>query len=233
MRSSVGHSPDGPWVFDDDVTACFEDMLSRSIPDLRGMRSAVTRVTNRFAPTGGAILDIGSSRGDTIADILRTRPDLKATACECSQPMVAALRSRFDGVVGIDETDLRRGFPRGTYDVITSVLVVQFTPIEYRHRIIRSCFDALRPGGALVLVEKVIGASSVMDEVLTGEYLKLKSENGYSQEDISRKRLSLEGVLVPVTAEWNEDMLRQAGFLVSPIWRWFNFVGWVAIRPHK
>ena len=47
----------------------------------------------------------------------------------------------------------------------------------------------------------------------------------------SMDRASLEGVLVPVTAEWNEAMLHAAGFRqVECFWRWMNFAGWLAIR---
>jgi tRNA (cmo5U34)-methyltransferase len=62
-------------------------------------------------------------------------------------------------------------------------------------------------------------------------YYKMKSDNGYSQEQIERKRLSLEGVLVPVTAKWNEELLKQAGFkYIDCFWRWMNFAGWIAIK---
>ena len=44
------------------------------------------------------------------------------------------------------------------------------------------------------------------------QYYQLKLDNGYDQEDIDRKRLSLEGVLVPMTASQNEQMLRLEGF---------------------
>ena len=55
--------------------------------------------------------------------------------------------------------------------------------------------------------------------------------SGYNQESIERKRLSLEGVLVPVTAGWNEDILHSAGFLhIDCFWRWMNFAGWMAIK---
>ena len=62
-------------------------------------------------------------------------------------------------------------------------------------------------------------------------YYRLKSAHGYSQEEIERKRLSLEGVLVPVTARWNEELLYMAGFRqVDCFWRWMNFAGWVAVK---
>jgi tRNA (cmo5U34)-methyltransferase len=59
----------------------------------------------------------------------------------------------------------------------------------------------------------------------------LKAEHGYSREEIDRKRFSLEGVLVPVTARWNEELLAAAGFdQIDCFWRWMNFAGWVAVR---
>jgi len=53
----------------------------------------------------------------------------------------------------------------------------------------------------------------------------------YTYEDVSRKKESLEGVLVPVTARWNEQMLEEAGFRhVDCFWRWMKFAGWVAVK---
>jgi tRNA (cmo5U34)-methyltransferase len=59
----------------------------------------------------------------------------------------------------------------------------------------------------------------------------MKRRNGYSDEAIRRKALSLEGVLVPLTAAANEEALRAAGFrVVEPFWRHLNFAGWIALR---
>jgi tRNA (cmo5U34)-methyltransferase len=108
---------------------------------------------------------------------------------------------------------------------------LQFTPIEYRQRIVQDIYDSTLPDGALILVEKVIGASSRIDNDMVSLYYALKANNGYSQEQIERKRLSLEGVLVPVTAKWNEELLHTAGFgRVDCFWRWMNFAGWLAIK---
>ncbi len=66
---------------------------------------------------------------------------------------------------------------------------------------------------------------------MTNQYYNLKHQNGYSIYEIERKKLSLEGVLVPVTANWNEEMLRLSGFTeVDCFWRWMNFSGWIAVK---
>lgn len=66
---------------------------------------------------------------------------------------------------------------------------------------------------------------------MVDRYYALKSANGYSRDEIERKRYSLEGVLVPVTARWNEELLTGAGFRqVDCFWRWMNFAAWVAVK---
>jgi hypothetical protein len=86
-------------------------------------------------------------------------------------------------------------------------------------------------GGALILVEKVLGSNNAIDTMLVDEYYRIKAENAYTQEQISAKRKSLEGVLVPITARWNEEMLKEAGFRsVDCFWRYLNFAGWVAVK---
>jgi tRNA (cmo5U34)-methyltransferase len=96
---------------------------------------------------------------------------------------------------------------------------------------VRDVFLSTVDGGAFVLVEKVLGSTAESDAVLVAAYYDTKREAGYTDEEIDRKRLSLEGVLVPVTARWNEDMLSRTGFRdVECIWRTLNFAAWVAVK---
>ena len=63
------------------------------------------------------------------------------------------------------------------------------------------------------------------------EYYNMKKENSYSQKQIADKRKSLEGVLVPITAKWNENLLKECGFRqIDCFWRCLNFAGWIAIK---
>lgn len=95
----------------------------------------------------------------------------------------------------------------------------------------QSIYDHTIDGGALIIVEKVLGSSAKIDADMVALYYDMKTHNGYSQEQIERKRLSLEGKLVPVTAAWNEELMRMAGFKqVDCFWRWMNFAGWVAVK---
>jgi tRNA (cmo5U34)-methyltransferase len=115
--------------------------------------------------------------------------------------------------------------------VTLSVLTLQFIPLEYRRGLLKQIYEHTAEGGCLILVEKVLGQTPQLDDLMIERYLDMKRANGYSEEQIIRKRLALEGVLVPLTASGNEELLRSAGFeAVDCFWRWMNFGAWAAVR---
>lgn len=232
--------PKEKWEFDEAVADCFENMLERSIPDYRNMRELTVRMCDSLLlghKKTFSLLDIGCSDGLNMEKfIYKYGSHGKFTLVDCSEPMLVKCRERYKrwidaDVVNVVNMDLRTDFPRGFYDCVTSVLSILFIPIQYRQSIIQKIYDNLAPDGVFVFVEKVLGNSAQIDAALVDNYYKIKHENGYSYEQIERKKLSLEGVQVPVTNDWNIDLLKQAGFRqVDVFWRCLNFVGYVAIK---
>ena len=234
MHDSDKILPQGPWRFDSDVANAFEDMLTRSIPQYEVMRRTCFDLACHFRQQDTAIIDLGCSRGDALAPLIQKFDDQNQyLGVDISGPMIEIAHARYAGLskVHIKAMDLRHEFPLGRASVIQSILTLQFIPIEYRQQIIQRIYDSLLPGGAFIFVEKVLGNSARLDTLMVEQYLMLKSANGYTSEQIDRKRASLEGVLVPVTAHWNEELLTMAGFKqVDCFWRWMNFAGWVGIK---
>jgi len=229
--------PGDKWAFDGEVTTAFDDMLARSIPQYEAMRQACFDLACKYRKANTWIVDLGCSRGEAMAQLVdKFGAHNHYLGVEVSQPMLDAARQRFKGlldcgIVDIRGLDLRQEYPPVSASVTLCVLTLQFTPIEYRLRIMQDIYDALISGGALILVEKIIGASAEIDRHMVDVYYQLKARNGYTQEQIQRKRLSLEGVLVPVTARWNEEMMSMVGFRqVDCFWRWMNFAGWIAVK---
>ncbi len=234
---SVNHKPDGKWEFDENVTGCFDDMLARSIPDYETMRKAVFELACRYVQDNTAIVDLGCSRGAAMAPLIEKFGARNFfVGVEISEPMYKAACERFAGyikcgMVEIRNDDLREKYPRVRASVTLSILTLQFVPIEYRQRVVAEAFRNTLAGGVFILVEKILGESADLDDQFVGRYYDLKHANGYSLDSIAAKRKSLEGVLVPVTARWNEDLLKQAGFArVECFWRWMNFAGWLAVK---
>jgi tRNA (cmo5U34)-methyltransferase len=233
--------PGARWTFDENVTRAFDDMLERSIPQYRVMRSAVRDIALAFLEREEngpeplpLVLDLGCSRGEMIAVLRDPAPPARFVGVDVSDPMLAAARERFaeDPNVEITELDLRRGYPSVPPARVTlSVLTLQFIPIEYRRDVVRQVYEHTAPGGCFILVEKVLGPTSQLDEAMVARHLAMKRANGYSEEQIVRKRLALEGVLVAMTARANEELLATAGFeAIDCFWRWMNFAAWVAVR---
>jgi tRNA (cmo5U34)-methyltransferase len=229
--------PSGAWAFDAEVAHVFDDMLQRSIPQYDVMRRTVFELACAFVRDKAAIVDLGCSRGEALAPFVQKFGAYNTyVGVDVSEPMLDAARERFQGMINaglvdIRHCDLRTAYPPARACVTLCVLTLQFTPIEHRQRILRQIYQHTLPGGALILVEKVLGATADLDATMIDRYYTMKAEHGYTQEQIERKRLSLEGVLVPVTAKWNEELLRTAGFTqIDCFWRWMNFAAWVAIR---
>ena len=240
--------PKEKWVFDSDVADCFENMLERSIPQYSLMRKSVADLIYDIVIDSDSVkhsriynvLDLGCSDGLMIETLLNRFSNFEGegyyTGIDISEPMLEKAKQRLhDSIVthhvNVKSCDLRENFPKGLYNIITSILSIQFTPIEYRQQIIQKVYDNLLVNGCFIMVEKVLGNSAELNRLFVKNYYKMKSDNGYSEEQIERKRLSLEGVLVPVTNDWNIDLLKQAGFRqIDVFWRWMNFVGYIAIK---
>ena len=230
--------PDARWAFDPAVTACFDDMLARSIPDYATMRALTFDLGSRFVQRGTDVIDLGASRGVALQPFVDGFGSLnRFIAVEESGPMLDACRERFAGmidagVVQVREHDLAEGLPRLLRPSLTlAVLTQMFVPPECRQRLVADVYRSTVPGGAFILVEKTLGVSADLDHLLVETYYDLKRTNGYTEEQIQSKRKSLRGVLMPLTAEANEAMLRAEGFQVQPFWRALNFAGWVAVKP--
>jgi tRNA (cmo5U34)-methyltransferase len=113
--------PQTSWRFDSDVTAVFDDMLARSIPQYEVMRKACYDLTLSYLQPNSAIVDIGCSRGEAIAALSQAAQQ-QIIGLEISEPMLQAARFRFQNVphVEIRQHDLRLGYPAGLVSCVYS-----------------------------------------------------------------------------------------------------------------
>jgi len=236
--------PDGAWEFDEDVTQVFEDMLERSIPDYDKMRILVNHLAAPSLSLGidpvrlDKVLDIGCANGIALRELdgfatVHGHEISYLCGIDMSEPMLEKGREQSSDKFDYMKFDVRGHFPftEGLFDVVLCVLTLQFTPVAHRQRIMDEIKRVLRPGGRCVLVEKVETRYEDLNHELVSIYHDHKRDMGYTDEQIERKRLSLEGVLVPLTAQWNENIMWGSGFReVECFWRWINFAAWLAVK---
>lgn len=140
------YRPGDKWEFNENVADCFENMLERSIPQYEVMRESVAdlafdMINNDVKKESFSILDIGCSDGLMLEKLLykfvseNELDNGKYVGVDVSEPMIKKAKYRFldeilNNQVSIYKCDLRSDFPQGYYDIVTSILSIQFTPIE-------------------------------------------------------------------------------------------------------
>lgn len=229
MQDAITFS--GEFSFDDNVSSCFDDMLSRSVPDYDGMRKLVYGVGSRFVNEKSTILALGSSLGRDFEQF--AKDGIQVVSVDVSEPMIARQLKTYENYENVKVLlhDITRGLPDCSPDLVLCVLTLQFIPIEHRQGIIREVNKVLNPGGAFIVVEKVLGRNAFIDDVLVGEYYKGKFDRGYSKEQVYSKRNALQFKMAPLPFDSDIQMLKDNGFgIVECFWRNLNFAAFLCIK---
>ena len=108
---------------------------------------------------------------------------------------------------------------------------LQFIEPAAREALIRKIYDGMRPGGLLVISEKIQFPDPALNELFIDLYHRFKETQGYSKLEISQKRAALENVLIPETLAAHRERLNGAGFDSVDTWfQCFNFASMVAFK---
>lgn len=227
----------GKWIFDDAVTECFGDMLSRSIPGYQNMRAMLEFIVDDFIrEENKKIMDIGSSIGGSIEHYIVKYSNNKYVCIDSSSSMMSAFEEKYKqyisngGVVTYCQPieDYCWNEP---FDVIQSVLTLQFVPPVKRQKVVDSIFNHLNKGGIFVLVEKITTDNKELSDFFIETYHRYKIHNGYSQVQVESKKEALKNVLMPYSQTQNMQMLQMAGFKkIECFWRNLNFAGFIAMK---
>ena len=235
----------GDFAFDEAVARVFPDMIKRSVPGYTTIIPMIGVISEHYAQDNSHLYDLGCSLG---ASLLAMRHGVKANDCKVigidnAQAMLEQCQTYVDkdsvdqgSTNGKSPTpvELHHGditdFDYQRASVVTLNFTLQFIEPEKRPLLIQRLYDAMLPGGALILSEKICfeGQEQSLQEQLHWDF---KRANGYSELEISQKRSALENVLLPETAQDHIDRLKQAGFTQASQWyQCFNFTSFIAIK---
>ncbi|MDX8397431.1 MAG: carboxy-S-adenosyl-L-methionine synthase CmoA [Mariprofundaceae bacterium] len=225
------------FCFDGKVTRVFADMIQRSVPGYGLTLQMIAVMAAQYAQEDSCLYDLGCSLG---AGTLAMRHGVTAAGCRIiavdnSQPMLARCQSYVDADAAVVPVDLVCGNIQDIVIENASIVVLNFTlqfiAMEDRLELLGRIFQGLRPGGILVLSEKVAfdDKQEQQSQVQLHEAFKLRQ--GYSKLEISQKRQALEKVLIPETLQAHHERLQSAGFHCSQTWfQCFNFASMLAFK---
>ncbi|MFQ5616581.1 MAG: carboxy-S-adenosyl-L-methionine synthase CmoA [Anaerolineales bacterium] len=230
----------GKFEFNEPVARVFDDMLERSVPFYKECQQMVINLARHFAQKGSAVYDLGCSTGTLLRHLVKAIPkakDLRFVGLDNSEAMLKKARGKLKGHLkrcDLVEADLEGDFELSDASVVIMNYTLQFIPPKRRVAMLKKIYRGLRPGGGLILIEKVRGESDGLNDLFVEQYHTYKRSRGYSKLEIAKKREALENVLVPLKPGKNRDLLAKAGFRqVDVFFKWFNFAGFLAVKPGK
>ena len=226
------------FVFNERVVEVFDDMLSRSVPFYAEVIASSARLLDVFLHADDTVYDLGCSTGTTLLEFCRLLQDkgLKFIGIDSSEAMLekarlkAELYSKQDSISFIEEDITSMHHPEAGAFILNYTL--QFIRPLRREAFLRNLYQSLRPGGILLLSEKIISHDRRLNREFIDIYHQFKKTKGYSELEIARKREALENVLIPFSIDENRSMLKTIGFsTVETYFQWFNFASFVAVKP--
>jgi len=225
------------WSFKSkNIAENFDSHVRQSVPLYDEIQRMVVEIAEYFVRENDLIIDLGISTGTTIKNIKDniTRKLVKSVGIDESQQMLDIAKTRLDDTKLVLH-NLNDGLPAIPYDDESSLgillFTLQFIKLEQRQTLLRQLYQKTRKGGAVILVEKVLGNDAHFNEMMIDLYHDMKIRNGLQMSDNQLKSKSLRGIMSPITFEDNERLLRQAGFeRIDIFFKWYNFVGFIATK---
>lgn len=223
------------FTFDRQVAEVFADMIQRSVPGYATVVNMTGVLAGEYVQAGSTCYDLGCSLGASSLAMqhgIRT-PGCRIIAVDNSQAMLDQAALRLRRAPGTTPIELRRADLLDTPIEDASMVVMNFT-LQFiepgrRLELLRRIRRGLRPGGILVLSEKITFRNAREEALQIELHHAFKRANGYADLEISQKRSALENVLTPETLERHHQRLDEAGFAHTELWfQCFNFASLIA-----
>lgn len=229
--------PPAEFAFNEAVAAVFNDMIRRSVPGYELTLSMIGLIAREYAQPESRLYDLGCSLG---AATLAMRHAAEGRGCtivgvDNSEAMLHRCQANLavDDATTAVELVCADACDIAIEDASLVVLnfTLQFIPRTRRLELLRRIHQGMKPGGVLLLSEKVSFDDTVEEQAQIRLHHAFKRAQGYSDLEISQKRTALENVLMPETVHTHCRRLGSAGFArVFPWFQCFNFASIIAFK---
>lgn len=225
------------FAFTASVADVFPDMIRRSVPAYESIINSLSVIGQEYIQPHSYVYDLGCSLGAATLSLASRAPvegvhyvcvdNSEAMIQRCDKIMQRHLPRRN---VTVQCADIR-ALTLQPASVIVLNFTLQFLPREDRYALLSKLHDALLPGGALVLSEKLCFENASEQSLQTDLHLGFKRANGYSELEISQKRTALENVMLLDSAPVQLQRLKDIGF--DSVVQWYqcmSFASFLAVK---
>lgn len=221
--------------FGEKVATVFDDMVNRSVPFYEEIQRMIGEIAADHTMEGSDVYDLGCSTGTTMIYMNEQVPtSIRFIGIDDSPEMLAKCKTKLEQIgftrpFDLRVADLGSNVEISNASVVILCLTLQFVRPIHRERLLKKIVDGLKPGGVLILVEKILAEESNYNRDFIKYYYNMKRRHSYSEMEISQKREALENVLIPYKLSENILMLKEAGFGHCEVFfKWYNFSGIIA-----
>jgi len=223
------------FTFDKSVANVFDDMVRRSVPGYQSMVEMIGLMVKTYGQDNTNYYDLGASTGaiSLALGLNNNHHNNRIIAIDNSVDMAGKCKNNLDGkisnfdVICSDINDII--FENSSIIVLN--LTLQFIPVEQRQALINKIYQGLKPGGVLLVSEKIHFDDPKQQTKMTELHLDFKRANGYSELEIAAKRQSIENVLITDNQQTHFDRFNKAGFSQSLChFQCLNFASFLAIK---
>lgn len=227
--------------FDTKVVSVFDDMISRSVPFYNESQDTAVRLAKEYYKKNTKVIDIGCSTGSILIKLFKKlsidqRKRILMVGYDSSRPMINEAKKKtkkkiFNKKFKFINAKVQNLKIEKNVSICFMNYTLQFIrPIE-RQNIVSKIYKSLNKGGAFIFMEKILSKESDINRVFIDVYHKYKTEMGYTDIEIKKKREALENVLIPYREEENLELLKKAGFKkIDKFFKWFNWSGIIAVK---
>ena len=191
------HKSLSAFVFDDNVADVFEDMIRRSVPGYAMTLSLMPLIARRYAQEGSNCYDLGCSLGAGMVALGQGLDSIPVDliGIDNSTAMLDHCRSALEksklttpyilNCENLQDSTLENA------SIVVLNFTLQFIAKGERAPLISKIYQGLRPGGVLLLSEKVNFQDPKVQSTLTDLHHDFKRSQGYTDLEISQKRAEI------------------------------------------
>ena len=221
------------FIFNDEVANVFDDMVNRSVPGYEFLVENIGVLAKKFYQPNTVIYDLGSSLCACSLSILEKLENDKVNifAVDSSEAMINICKQNIrDKQIKFIHSDIL-DINIDNSSIVILNLTLQFIPLEKRNNLLKKIFSQLNKGGVIIITEKIRLDKKSDDIFFKNFHDFFKQNNGYTKEEIDRKKIALSETMIIESEKIHENRFNDIGCL--NFYKWFqcyNFVSWILIK---
>lgn len=211
------------WTFDEpSVARGFDAHVREQLPWYDLVTSAIAQIGRHYIGPGGTVYDIGASTGNIGRALAETIAARDARLIEIEEAPAMAGQWRGVGTLHVGRA---QDYSYEPYDFAAAMLALMFIRPDELRSMLDALTENIRPGGALVIVERMLPPNGYPGVITSRLTLAAKRAAGAAPNEIVDKELSLAGAQRPISAH----TLR--AYDAVEWFRFGDFAGWLIEGP--